>query len=89
MLGFFIPEVRMGVGSEVIWLRVLAQIDREQEALQAQHPDFDTWMRHRINVAHVRYMERTSYRLSCDWHVVPPQAIADFITKYGGTTGER
>ena len=45
--------------------------------------DFDTWYRHRINVAHARYMERTSYHLSCDWRVFPPDAIERYINGPG------
>ena len=72
----------MDVESEVIWLRFLVQVHREQELLQDQHPHFDRWYRARINVAHARYMERTSYHLRCDWRVFTPQTIAGFVDRY-------
>lgn len=42
--------------------------------------NFDTWMRHRVNVAHAKYMERTSYHLRCDWNMKA-------ITAYFNGTG--
>jgi hypothetical protein len=77
--GFFIPEVRMGIDSG--WQRFIVQVDRERAAPQAEESEFDRWMRHRVNVAHTRYMERTSYHLSCDWPPFSPEAIADFIER--------
>lgn len=52
-------------------------------AVSAPHPDFDTWMRHRVNVAHAKYMERTSYHLRSDWRVFSPEAIEKFINGAG------
>ena len=48
-----------------------------------EQPHFDTWYRHRINVAHARYMERTSYRLPCDWPTFPPEAIERYLNGSG------
>lgn len=43
--------------------------------------DFDTWYRHRIRVAHAKFMERTSYSLRCDWPVFSPEGIAGFCSR--------
>jgi hypothetical protein len=51
------------------------------EAPPAYH--FDDWYRHRINVAHAKYMERTSYRLPCDWATFPPEAIEAYLNGPG------
>jgi hypothetical protein len=45
----------------------------------AEPVHFDTWYRHRINVAHAKYMERTSYSLRCDWSTFPPEAIKRYL----------
>jgi len=45
--------------------------------------DFDTWYRHRINVAHAKFMESTSYHCPCDWRVFPPDAIERYINGAG------
>ena len=71
----------MGVGS--IWQGVVMQINREQAAIEGEHPDFDTWMRHRTNVAHARFMEQLMCHPSCDWRVFTPKGIADFVKRYG------
>jgi len=44
---------------------------------------FDTWYRHRINVAHAKYMERTSYHCPSDWRTFPPEAIEKYINGAG------
>jgi len=61
--------MRMSVESEVTWLRVLLQIRREQEALQARPVDFDAWYRALTDRAHAAYMQRTSKHLVCDWRL--------------------
>jgi hypothetical protein len=48
-------------------------------AAPAEPVHFDTWYRHRINVAHAKYMERTSYSLRCDWSTFPPEAIKRYL----------
>ena len=48
-----------------------------------EHPDFDTWYRHRINVAHAKFMECTSYSLRRDWPTFPPEAIERFFSGPG------
>jgi len=55
----------------------------EQAALQAEESEFDRWMRHRVNVAHAKFMERTAYHLSCDWPPFSPEAIAAFANTPG------
>jgi hypothetical protein len=45
--------------------------------------DFDTWYGHRINVAHAKFMERTSYHPSCDWRLISPDAIERYINGQG------
>ena len=55
----------------------------EPEPSVPEHPHFDTWYRHRINVAHAKYMERTSYHLRCDWRVFPPDAIEKYLNGTG------
>lgn len=52
-------------------------------AAPAEHVHFDTWYRHRVNVAHAKYMERTSYHLRSDWRVFPPDAIERYINGAG------
>ena len=78
----------MGAESDGTWYRILMQINREQAALEGEHPDFDTWMRHRTNVAHAKYMERTSYHLRCDWPAFSPKGIASFVHRYNSREGE-
>lgn len=58
-------------------------VPRRPVAPAAPAVHFDTWYRHRINVAHARYMERTSYSLSCDWPRFSPEAIAAFSNTPG------
>jgi hypothetical protein len=52
-------------------------------AAPAESVHFDTWYRHRINVAHAKFMERTSYHPSCDWLTFPPDAIERYINGAG------
>lgn len=49
----------------------------------AEPVHFDTWYRHRINVAHAKFMERTSYHYPCDWRTFPPDAIEKYINGAG------
>jgi hypothetical protein len=49
----------------------------------AEHPHFDTWMRHRVKVAHAKFMERTSYHPACDWRTFSPEAIERYINGAG------
>jgi len=51
------------------------------EEASAYH--FDDWYRQRINVAHAKYMERTSYSVRSDWPTFPPDAIERFINGPG------
>jgi len=69
----------MGVDSVSHYFVMQASHARAMQ--EAEETEFDRWMRHRINVAHARYMERTSYSLSCDWPRFSPGAIADFVER--------
>jgi hypothetical protein len=55
----------------------------EREPAAPEHPHFDTWYRHRINVAHAKFMERTSYSVPSDWRTFSPEAIAAFLAGPG------
>jgi len=59
----------MTVESEIVWLRFLLQVHREQEVLQSRPADFDVWYRERMDRAHAVYMQRTSKHLVCDWRL--------------------
>lgn len=48
-----------------------------------EHPHFDDWYRHRINVAHAKFMERTSYSLRRDWRTFTPEEIEAFLNGPG------
>jgi len=61
--------MRMTIESEIVWLRFLLQVHREQEALQARPVDFDAWYSARTQQAHAAYMQRTSNHLVCDWRL--------------------
>jgi len=80
------PQVRKG---EILCERLgdIPIILTEGECVAVLPPveplDFDTWYRHRINVAHAKYMERTSYHPSCDWLTFPPEAIERYINGTG------
>jgi len=72
----------MSIESEIIWLRVLVQLWREQEVLQAELLDFDTWYQRRQHQAHVEYMKRTSKHLVCDWRITgasSPEEVSRFF----------
>lgn len=72
----------MSVESEIIWLRMLVQICREQEALQAAQMDFDAWYQRRQNDAHAAYMKRTDQHLACDWRITRPSSPEEISRLY-------
>jgi len=72
----------VSVESEIIWLRILLQVHREQDAAEATQLDFDAWYRARTERAHAAYMKRTSQHLVCDWRITrsfSPEEISRFF----------
>jgi hypothetical protein len=81
------PQVRPG---EILCERLgeIPEILTEAECVvllpkPAEHPHFDTWYRHRIDVAHAKYMEQISYSVPSDWKTFSPEAIEAYINGPG------
>lgn len=69
--------------SGITMAHVVAPTPAPAPAVGAPHPDFDTWMRDRVRVAHAKFMEQTSYHCPCDWRVFSPEAIEKYINGAG------
>lgn len=67
----------MTIESEIVWLRILLQVHREQEVLQARPVDFDAWYCARTEQAHAAYMQRTLKHLVCDWRLTGTSSTKD------------
>ena len=82
--------MRMNVGAEIIWLRLLLQILGEDAAIErataqqhsAEVMGFDVWMRERADAAHAAFMDRTAKHLPCDWRTFPPDEITRYFRGY-------
>lgn len=80
----YYPEDGKAITTALMAYDLVPRLRPEPVTAPTDEPvDFDAWYRHRINVAHAKYMERTSYHLPCDWRTFPPDAIERYLNGSG------